>query len=132
MSEENKNNVNFDEKEPIESIEKTVNDLRKKIEEISSEEPEEEKTPLEETKSALDDLSKKTVETLSNGFDSVKETASKVVTKENMDQTIDFIKTNAVKAKETAKSKFEELQNDPNVQDFSDKAKDAFHQLLIM
>ena len=68
MSENNKNDetekkeINFDdEKEPIESIEKTVEDLKRKIQELSDEDQKEVDSWIEESKKSEEEANSKDI-----------------------------------------------------------------------
>ncbi len=125
MSENNNKNIDFnDDKEPIESIEKTVEDLKKKIAELS-EEKEAEAVSEETTdgnKQKIQEIKDATVNTVMTSINDIKEKAQQVSSDPEVQKTIAYIKENAVKAVEIAKGKIDEISKDPKVQEYKDKA----------
>ena len=118
MSENNKN-VDFnDEKEPIDSIEQTVEDLKKKIAELSEEkelEAENNNEAADERMQKIQEIKDATVNTLKNSISDIKEKAQNVSANPDVQKTIAYIKENAVKAVDLAKIKIDEISNDPKV-----------------
>ena len=122
MSENNKN-VDFnDEKEPIDSIEQTVEDLKKKIAELSEEK---EYEAADERMQKIQEIKDATVNTLKNSISDIKEKAQNVSSNPDVQKTIAYIKENAVKAVDLAKIKIDEISNDPKVKEYADKAKES-------
>ncbi len=125
MSENNNKNIDFnDDKEPIESIEKTVEDLKKKIAELS-EEKEAEAVSEETTdgnKQKIQEIKDATVNTVMTSINDIKEKAQQVSSDPEVQKTIAYIKENAVKAVELAKGKIDEISKDPKVKEYKDKA----------
>ena len=129
-----------DSTEPIESIQKTVEDLKRKIQELSTEE--EGKTTTEETSEKEDEqfkipdfiaphaetLQQEVVDKTKKAASAVKEKAEKLNENEDIRKILDYIKKNATKAYDTAMIKLDELKQDPKVKDVSDKASDAYQQ----
>ena len=128
MSENNKN-VDFnDEKEPIDSIEQTVEDLKKKIVELSEEkelEAENNNEAADERMQKIQEIKDATVNTLKNSISDIKEKAQNVSSNPDVQKTIAYIKENAVKAVDLAKIKIDEISNDPKVKEYADKAKES-------
>lgn len=128
MSENNKN-VDFnDEKEPIDSIEQTVEDLKKKIAELSEEkelETENNNEAADERMQKIQEIKDATVNTLKNSISDIKEKAQNVSANPDVQKTIAYIKENAVKAVDLAKIKIDEISNDPKVKEYADKAKES-------
>lgn len=129
---EEKKNIDFDDdKEPIESIEKTVEDLKRKIQELSDEdkaasekaEEEQKNTNAKEKVSEMYDTAAKTI---TEGFNELKGKAVEAANSEEMKKSIEYIKANAAKAITVAKDKFNQLKNDPNIQAAGSKAADSF------
>ena len=120
MSENNKN-VDFnDEKEPIDSIEQTVEDLKKKIAELSEEkelEAENNNEAADERMQKIQEIKDATVNTLKNSISDIKEKAQNVSANPDVQKTIAYIKENAVKAVDLAKIKIDEISNDPKVKE---------------
>ena len=131
--------------EPIEAIEKTVEDLKKKIQELAAEEAkeEEEEAPAEEEaeesdddnyeipefitpeqKEKLEEIKDTAVKTVSDTVETIKTKAGEAMSNPEMQKTISFIKGNAQKAVETAKGKIDELRGNPNVAEAENKIKD--------
>lgn len=123
MSENNHLN---DDKEPIDSIEKTVEDLKKKIQELSLEE---EKEEFNETQDKVSQLKETASETINQGIQDVKEKANEIVQNEDIQKTITFIKENAVKAKKSAEDTLHILKNDPNIQNAHTKATETIDRV---
>lgn len=128
MSENNKN-VDFnDEKEPIDSIEQTVEDLKKKIAELSEKkelEAENNNEAADERMQKIQEIKDATVNTLKNSISDIKEKAQNVSANPDVQKTIAYIKENAVKAVDLAKIKIDEISNDPKVKEYADKAKES-------
>ena len=128
MSENNKN-VDFnDEKEPIDSIEQTVEDLKNKIAELSEEkelEAENNNEAADERMQKIQEIKDATVNTLKNSISDIKEKAQNVSANPDVQKTIAYIKENAVKAVDLAKIKIDEISNDPKVMEYADKAKES-------
>ncbi len=125
MSENNKNIDFNDEKEPIESIEKTVEDLKKKIAELSEEKKKEavsDEESTDENKQKIQEIKDATVNTVMTSINDIKEKAQQVSENPDVQKTIAYIKENAVKAVEKAKGKIDEISNDPKVKEYADKA----------
>lgn len=143
MSEENRNTpeenrpVFDDSVDPIESIEKTVEELKRKIQELSEKnaaEPEEkpaedpgtpeftEPEPAEKAEEAKDTAAK----ILNDSIETIKEKTEQVISHPDMQKTLDFIRTNAVKAVTAARTKLDEFSADPKVQEVSRKTAEAF------
>ena len=133
MSENNKN-VDFnDEKEPIDSIEQTVEDLKKKIAELSEEkelESENNNEAADERMQKIQEIKDATVNTLKNSISDIKEKAQNVSTNPDVQKTIAYIKENAVKAVDLAKIKIDEISNDPKVMEYADKAKESVKNMI--
>ena len=143
-----------DSTEPIESIQKTVEDLKRKIQELSTEEEGKATTeetsekedeqfkipdfiaPHAETLQQMKDTTVKTLQTVKEevvdktkkAASVVKEKAEKLNENEDIRKTLDYIKKNATKAYDTAMIKLDELKQDPKVKNVSDKASDAYQQ----
>jgi hypothetical protein len=137
MSDENKTNetkkpIDFDDdKEPIESIEKTVEDLKRKIQELSDDEQQKEKEEEDQAKAndpkeKITEMCDSAAKTISSGFTELKGKAVEAANSEEMKKSIEYIKANAVKAMDVAKDKFNQIKNDPNVQAAGAKAADSF------
>ena len=92
MSDEDKNEekdpINFDdEKEPIDSIEKTVENLKKKIQELSEEEMNAEKehpSSSDEAKEKITSMYDSATKTISNGINELKDKAVETSNSEEM------------------------------------------------
>ncbi len=135
MSEENKNpqdeekkDINFDDdKEPIESIEKTVEDLKRKIQELSEENDaaEAEKENGDAAKEKISETLDSTAKKVADGLNDLKEKAKDAATSDEMQKSIAYIKANAVKALDAAKTTINSLKNDPNLQAAGNKAVDS-------
>lgn len=147
MSEENKNpnedetkrsDVD-DEQEPLDSIEKTVEDLKRKIQELTEEDGGEKTAEPEKEKNAADPVSTAAGK-IADGFNDLKDKAVNAARSEEMQKSITYIKENAVKAVKAVKESYTKFVNDPNVQAagnkavesinaFADKAKEKGQQL---
>lgn len=125
MSENNNKNIDFnDDKEPIESIEKTVEDLKKKIAELSEEKEAEavSEDTTDGNKQKIQEIKDATVNTVMTSINDIKEKAQQVSSDPEVQKTIAYIKENAVKAVEIAKGKIDEISKDPKVKEYKDKA----------
>ncbi|MBR2067510.1 MAG: hypothetical protein IJ875_04530 [Solobacterium sp.] len=142
---DDKNKLNNTE-EPLDTIEKTVEDLRKKIQELSDEQdarkeqysiPEfasEEVEKIEEiikedeeiVKEKTEDLKDNALKVMNDSFENVKSATNKVLQdKPELKKSVDFIKNNAMKAVDVAKDKYKDLAKNPKVAELSEKANDA-------
>lgn len=128
MSENNEKNNDMltDENEPIESIEQTVEDLKKKIEELSEEQ---EKEETAESANKMNELKENAKEAVTASFEDLKDKAAKVANSEEMQKTVSYIKENAMKAVTGAKDKIEEIRNDPKTVETTDKAVKAIRNI---
>ncbi len=154
MSEENKNipeenKPAFDDSvEPIESIEKTVEELKRKIQELSEKnaaEPEAKpaETPEEVPASAekdpgtpeftapkpeekAEEVKETAARILNDSIETIKEKTEQVMNHPDMQKTLDFIRSNAVKAVTAARAKLDEISADPKVQEVSRKTAETF------
>ena len=131
---ENKNNDFLNDEEPIDLIEKNVESLRKKIQDLDLEERNVEAsedsvsipTFSAEDKKNLDEIEDNAKQKIADTFENVKETATKVVNDNpKLKSSLAFIKENAMKAVEMAKDKVEELKKNPKVSEGLDKAGDS-------
>jgi hypothetical protein len=138
MSEENKNideiteekkEIDFsDQNEPIDSIEKTVADLKKKIQGLTEGKDEEDDEAEPEIPDFInaekdqDNEPKSVSETVNESIEALRKNASKVLQNPELQKTIDFIKDNAVKAADAAKTKFDEIKADPKVAEAGEKS----------
>lgn len=132
---EQKKIIDFDDdKEPIESIEKTVEDLKRKIQELSGEadpDMQEEQSNNEDHDTAKEKIAEtfdSAAKTISSGFNDLKDKAVEAAKSEEMKKSIAYIKANAVKAMSAAKDKFNQLKNDPNIQAAGNKAADSIEK----
>lgn len=123
----NNKNVDFDEtKEPIDSIEKTVEDLKRKIAELSEEKEKEAEIPsfvTDENKEKIKEIKESTVNSVMSSINDIKEKAQQVSENPEVQKTITYIKDNAIKAVEVAKGKIDEISNDPKTKAYTEKAK---------
>lgn len=129
MSENNK----FDNsREPIEDIEKTVEELKRKIEEISAERGIEDSSDEKsaETNTKINEIKDSTIKKVNQGISDVKKAAVEVVNRDDLQKTIAYIKENARLAVETAKIRIDEIKNDEkiqsNLQDVKTKTSETF------
>ncbi len=138
-----KKDIDFnDSNEPIESIEKTVEDLKKKIQELADiEDKEEAAAALEENEeddfeipsfvsgeqkdSKIDEIKNETVKTVNESIRQLRTGAEKVMASDEMQKTLAYIKENAVKAVDTAKVTINEIAENPTVRETSQKAMDT-------
>lgn len=141
-TEEEKKEIDFrDPKEPIDSIEKTVEDLKKKIQELNDQEEEKAKEEeakddgvnipsfvSEEQKARIREIKESTVRTVSDSIDNIREKAENAKNPD-LARTVEYIKANAVKAIELAKVRIDEVRNDPKVQSAADKAGNSLKKV---
>lgn len=135
----NKDALSDTAKEPVESIEKTVEDLKKKIQEINEasekEDTDKEDRKLnipdfklnEEQKEKITDIRQKTVETVNKSIDEIKSKAESFSKDPSVAKTVAYVKDNAFKAVDAAKTRINEIYTNPDVQtklnDAGEKAK---------
>jgi gas vesicle protein len=133
MSEENKNpndndhKVDFDdEKDPIDSIEKTVEDLKRKIQELSDEdEKTEEQQKFDAGKEKITETVDTASKTIADGFHDLKDKVVDYTKSDEMQKSLAYVKEHAVKAMDMAKDTYNKLKNDPNLQAAGNKAVDS-------
>lgn len=139
---EEKKEIDFhDPKEPIDSIEKTVEDLKKKIQDLNDQEAEKAKEEeaqddginipsfvSEEQKARIKEIKESTVKTVSDSIDTIKEKAGNAKNPD-LAKTVEYIKANAVKAVELAKVRIDEVKNDPKIQSVADKAGNSIKKV---
>ena len=112
--------------EPIESIEKTVEDLKKKIQDLSKE-PGEPKQGIdlklsEENMEKIETIKNNTINSVNETISQVKKTAAEFTNRDEVRKTVDYLKANAVKAIDTARSKINEIVENPEVKKTLDTA----------
>lgn len=113
---------NGSEHEPIESIEQTVADLKKKIEELTEEQEnarENEGSVAGEKIAAFTENAK---EIVTSSIDEIKAKAESISDRADLTKTIAYIKENAMKAVTMTKDRIDEIKKDPEVQINMDKA----------
>lgn len=113
------------EHEPIESIEQTVADLKKKIEELTEEQEnarENEGSVAGEKIAAFTENAK---EIVTSSIDEIKAKAESISDRADLTKTIAYIKENAMKAVTMTKDRIDEIKKDPEVQINMDKAIEA-------
>ena len=116
---------NGSEHEPIESIEQTVADLKKKIEELTEEQEnarENEGSVAGEKIAAFTENAK---EIVTSSIDEIKAKAESISDRADLTKTIAYIKENAMKAVTMTKDRIDEIKKDPEVQINMDKAIEA-------
>ena len=141
------NNTN----EPIDSIEKTVEDLKKKIQELADvEDKEEGNEPVvdnikvdendveaeeegfeipefanQDNDSKADGFKETTMKTVNDSINTLRNGAEKVMANPELQKTLNYIKENAMKAFGSAKEKIDEISANPKVQQTSQKAAET-------
>ena len=116
---------NGSEHEPIESIEQTVADLKKKIEELTEEQEnarENEGSVAGEKIAAFTENAK---EIVTSSIDEIKAKAESISDRADLTKTIAYIKENAMKAVTMTKDRIDEIKKDPEVQINMDRAIEA-------
>ena len=116
---------NGSEHEPIESIEQTVADLKKMIEELTEEQEnarENEGSVAGEKIAAFTENAK---EIVTSSIDEIKAKAESISDRADLTKTIAYIKENAMKAVTMTKDRIDEIKKDPEVQINMDKAIEA-------
>ncbi len=125
-STEEKKPINFDDdKEPIDSIEKTVENLKKRIQEISAEDESDDDTESDsadipsfannEAKDRMNEMKNDAVNMARDSYGKLKGKAASIDASENFRKTVDYVMKNAVKAVDTAKLKINEFAENPDV-----------------
>lgn len=132
MTENRPDEKKTEKKEPIDSIEETVEELRKKIAELDEEEKKanEEKEAAEKEHSLLSDEQKQkvteikdtAVKTVNASIEQIKQKAADIKDNGSLDKTVAYIKAHAVSAVDNAKDKITEIKNDQRVIDAGNKA----------
>ncbi len=114
--------VTDNEKEPIESVEKTVEELKRKIQEITIDEKEEDKDSFFNAEK-LEELKESTKSTLESSINTIKNTAAKASENPDVQKTVNYIKENAMRVAGFAKDKLDEVSKNEKVQDAVQKAE---------
>ncbi len=112
-------------KEPIASIEQTVEDLKKKIQGITEEKGEEKPIELklsDEQKQKIEDIKDNTVKSVNETIENVRKTADNFSKSVDVQKTVNYLKANVVGAIDTAKSKIEEIRENPELKKTLDEA----------
>lgn len=123
---------NGSEHEPIESIEQTVADLKKKIEELTEEQEsarENEGSVAGEKIAAFTENAK---EIVTSSIDEIKAKAESISDRADLTKTIAYIKENAMKAVTMTKDRIDEIKKDPEVQINMDKAIEAIRNAAMI
>lgn len=125
-------------KEPIDSIEETVEELRKKIAELDEEEKsakaekeaEDKDHSLlsDEQKQKVTELKDSAVKTVNDSIDQIKQKANDIKDSASLDKTVAYIKEHAVNAADTAKQKIDDIKNDPRVSEAGIKASEKLKE----
>lgn len=135
MTEENKKDmVESEACTPSQAVEKTVADLKKKIQEISNEAtPEKEEKhrgidlPIDEEK--IKEFKEETAETLNRSVEGAKEMANDFVGNVDFAKTLQYLKQNAVNAVEQAKASLDEFGEREDVKKTIAAAKEKANDL---
>ena len=115
--------------EPIESIEKTVEDLKRKIQELSDEQEAAQKDADPTTSEKISEFTDNAKEIVSSSIDELKEKANRVTSSEEMAKTIAYIRENAMKAVTGARVKIDEIRQDPKTIESTDRARNAIRNV---
>lgn len=108
------------EHESNESIEETVAELKQSRTDTVSEESE------EETKDTLKQTAEKTAAAVSESISNLRAKAEETLeNNEDLKKTVDYLKANAVKAAEAARSAVDNLNKDPKLQEAGKKAQET-------
>ena len=130
MSENNNEKDRITEQdEPIESIEKTVEDLKRKIQELSDEQEAAQKDADPTTSEKISEFTDNAKEIVSSSIDELKEKANRVTSSEEMAKTIAYIRENAMKAVTGARVKIDEIRQDPKTIESTDRARKAIRNV---
>ena len=116
---------NGSEHEPIESIEQTVADLKKKIEELTEEQEKAAEETQKDTGDRIAAFTENAKEIVSASIDEIKAKAEDLSENADLQKTIAYIRDNAMKAVTMTKEKIEEIRQDPKTQENTEKAMDA-------
>ena len=113
------------EHEPIESIEQTVADLKKKIEELTEEQEKAAEETEKDTGDRIAAFTENAKEIVSASIDEIRSKAEDLTENADLQKTIAYIRDNAMKAVTMTKEKIEEIRQDPKTQENTEKAMDA-------
>ena len=116
---------NGSEHEPIESIEQTVADLKKKIEELTEEQENAREKEGSEAGEKIAAFTENAKEIVTSSIDEIKAKAESISDRADLTKTIAYIKENAMKAVTMTKDRIDEIKKDPEVQINMDKAIEA-------
>lgn len=118
-------------------VEETVADLKKKIQQLSEEKEAKETTAsglktitefkLDDQK--IEEIKQDTAETLNRTISSAKEKANDVFSNADLQKTLNFLKNNASKAVDSARSSIDEFSSSPQARSALDNAAGAVEQL---
>ena len=113
---------NGSEHEPIESIEQTVADLKKKIEELTEEQENAREKEGSEAGEKIAAFTENAKEIVTSSIDEIKAKAESISDRADLTKTIAYIKENAMKAVTMTKDRIQEINKDPQVQINMNKA----------
>ena len=113
------------EHEPIESIEQTVADLKKKIEELTEEQEKAQESEEKDAGEKIAAFTESAKEIVSASIDEIRAKAEDLSENADLAKTIAYIKDNAMKAVTMTKEKIDEIRQDPKTQENTEKAVDA-------
>ena len=116
---------NGSEHEPIESIEQTVADLKKKIEELTEEQENARENAGSVAGEKIAAFTENAKEIVTSSIDEIKAKAESISDRADLTKTIAYIKENAMKAVTMTKDRIDEIKKDPEVQINMDKAIEA-------
>lgn len=147
------------EKQTIDEIEKTVEELRRKIEALTQSDHVESSAPqsnegihveyqddfniphfdndakdetnAKPTTDPLKDVAGNVMDVLGKGFDSVKSTVTSIAKDPKIADTMDKVRANSLKALDQLKVTLSDLKTNPNVTNASEKANDAFKETMV-
>ena len=123
---------NGSEHEPIESIEQTVADLKKKIEELTEEQENAREKEGSEAGEKIAAFTENAKEIVTSSIDEIKAKAESISDRADLTKTIAYIKENAMKAVTMTKDRIDEIKKDPEVQINMDKAIEAIRNAAMI
>lgn len=121
MANHNENSGVDSNREPIEDIEHTVEDLKKKIQEISDRQTQEETSDPEiphfaETRQKIAEIRESAVESVTRSIEDAKHAADNACSNEDLQKTLSYIRENARQAVDNARGRIDALRRDEQVQ----------------
>lgn len=112
----------------FENIEKTVEDLKKKLQRLETEQEESSFPDVPKGKSLVDEVVDSTKELKEDASDKVEELGEKLKTNESLQKTLSYVKEHARQSQEVLEETVKKVQDSSQWKEFSEKFEDGKQQ----